>query len=73
MSVSKLSDAQLVLLSSAAQHPQGAIKLGLKGAALALCITKQGLAAIGVEAQATTFASRGTKVSSCKRDLPTLA
>jgi hypothetical protein len=50
MSVSKLSDAQLVLLSSAAQHPQGAIKLGLKGAALALCITKQGLAAIGVEA-----------------------
>jgi hypothetical protein len=84
MSVSKLSDAQLVLLSSAAQHPQGAIKLELKGAAaktvaakllrerlieevpsggtlpewrrddglgsLALCITKQGLAAIGVEA-----------------------
>jgi len=84
MSGSKLSDAQLVLLSSAAQHPQGAIKLELKGAAaakvvgkllreklveevpsggtlpewrrdaglgsLALCITKRGLAAIGVEA-----------------------
>jgi Protein of unknown function (DUF3489) len=84
MSGSKLSDAQLVLLSSAAQHPQGAIKLDLKGAAaktvaakllregfieevpsggtlpewrrddglgsLALCITKEGLAAIGVEA-----------------------
>jgi hypothetical protein len=84
MSASKLSDAQLVLLSSAAQHPQGAIKLDLKGAAaktvaakllregfieevpsggtlpewrrddglgsLALCITKEGLAAIGVEA-----------------------
>jgi Protein of unknown function (DUF3489) len=84
MSGSKLSDAQLVLLSSAAQHPQGAIKLGLKGAAatkvvgkllrdklveempsggrlpewrrdprvgsLALCITKRGLEAIGVEA-----------------------
>jgi len=84
MSASKLSDAQLVLLSSAAQHPQGAIKLDLKGAAakkvaakllreglieevpsrgtlpewrrddglgsLALCITKRGLAAIGVEA-----------------------
>jgi hypothetical protein len=83
MSGSKLSDAQLVLLSSAAQHPQGAIKLDLKGAAatkvvgkllrdklveevpsggklpewrrdaglgsLALCITKRGLAAIGVE------------------------
>jgi hypothetical protein len=83
MSPSKLSDAQLVLLSSAAQHPQGAIKLDLKGAAakkvaakllgevlaeevpsrgtlpewrrddglgsLALCITKRGLAAIGVE------------------------
>jgi Protein of unknown function (DUF3489) len=83
MSASKLSDAQLVLLSSAAQHPQGAIKLDLKGAAaktvaakllrerlieevpsggtlpqwrhddglgsLALCITKRGLAAIGVE------------------------
>ena len=83
-SPSKLSDAQLVLLSSAAQHPQGAIKLDLKGAAakkvaakllgeglaeevpsrdtlpewrrddglgsLALCITKRGLAAIGVEA-----------------------
>jgi len=84
MSGSKLSDAQLVLLSSAAQHPQGAIKLDLKGAAatkvvgkllrdklveevpsggrlpewrrdaglgsLALCITKRGLAVIGVEA-----------------------
>ena len=84
MSASKLSDAQLVLLSSAAQHPKGAIKLDLKGAAvkkvaakllreglieevpsggtlpewrrddglgsLALCITKRGLAAIGVEA-----------------------
>jgi hypothetical protein len=84
MSAGKLSDAQLVLLSSAAQHPQGAIKLDLKGAAakkvaakllreklieevpsggtlpewrrdaglgsLALCITKHGLAAIGVEA-----------------------
>jgi hypothetical protein len=84
MSAIKLSDAQLVLLSSAAQHPQGAIKLELKGAAaktvaakllrerlieevpsggtlpqwrhddglgsLALCITKRGLAAIGVEA-----------------------
>jgi hypothetical protein len=84
MSGSKLSDAQLVLLSSAAQHPQGAIKLDLKGAAatkvvgkllrdklveempsggrlpewrrdprvgsLALCITKRGLEAIGVEA-----------------------
>jgi hypothetical protein len=83
MSGNKLSDAQLVLLSSAAQHPQGAIKLDLKGAAatkvvgkllrdklveempsggtlpewrrdarlgsLALCITKRGLAAIGVE------------------------
>jgi hypothetical protein len=83
MSGSKLSDAQLVLLSSAAQHPQGAIKLDLKGAAatkvagkllrdklveevpaagtlpqwrrdaglgsLALCITKRGLAAIGLE------------------------
>jgi hypothetical protein len=82
MSGSKLSDPQLVLLSSAAQ--QGAIKLELKGAAatkvagkllreklveevpsggtppewrrddalgsLALCITKRGLAAIGVEA-----------------------
>jgi hypothetical protein len=33
MSASKLSDAQLVLLSSAAQHPQGAIKLDLKRAA----------------------------------------
>jgi hypothetical protein len=33
LSASKLSDAQLVLLSSAAQHPQGAIKLDLKGAA----------------------------------------
>jgi hypothetical protein len=84
MSASKLSDAQLVLLSSAAQHPQGAIKLDLKGAAatkvvgkllrdklveevpasgtlpewrrdaglgsLALCITKAGFAALGVEA-----------------------
>jgi Protein of unknown function (DUF3489) len=83
MSASKLSDAQLVLLSSAAHHPQGAIKLDLKGAAaktvaakllregfieevpsggtlpewrrddglgsLALCITKRGLAAIGVD------------------------
>jgi hypothetical protein len=84
MSGSKLSDAQLVLLSSAAQHPQGEIKTELKGAAatkvvgkllreqlveevpsggtlpewrrdvglgsLVLCITKRGLAAIGVEA-----------------------
>jgi hypothetical protein len=31
MSGSKLSDAQLVLLSLAAQHPQGAIKTELKG------------------------------------------
>jgi hypothetical protein len=84
MSSNKLTDAQLVLLSSAARHPHGAIELKLKGAAakkvlgkllreglieevasrgslpvwrrddkqgsLALCITKFGLAAIGVEA-----------------------
>jgi hypothetical protein len=83
MSSNKLSDAQLVLLSSAAQHRDGAIELELKGAAakkvvgkllreglieevpsrgtlpvwrrddnqgsLALCITKVGLAAIGIE------------------------
>src|SRR6516225_4219200 len=83
MSSNKLRDAQLVLLSSAAQHPDGAIEHELKGAAakkvvgkllreglieevpsratlpvwrrddnqgsLALCITKDGLAAIGVE------------------------
>jgi len=83
MSSNKLSDAQLVLLSSAAQHPDGAIEHELKGAAakkvvgkllreglieevpsratlpvwrrddnqgsLALCITKDGLATIGIE------------------------
>jgi Protein of unknown function (DUF3489) len=86
MSANKLTDTQLVLLSAAAQHPEGAIDLpsDLKGSAakkvvgkllreglieeiparstlpawrrddnqgaLALCITKRGLAAIGVEA-----------------------
>jgi len=84
MSLNKLTDAQLVLLSSAARHAEGAIELELKGAAakkvvgkllrerlieevpshgtlpvwrrddnqgsLALCITKAGLAAIGIEA-----------------------
>jgi hypothetical protein len=85
MSSHKLTDSQLVLLSSAAQHPQGAIELpsDLKGGgpkkvvgkllreglveevpargmlptwrrddnqeALALCITKRGLATIGIE------------------------
>ena len=33
LSLNKLTDAQLVLLSSAAQHPDGAIELELKGAA----------------------------------------
>jgi len=33
MSLNKLTDAQLVLLSSAARHPEGAIELELKGAA----------------------------------------
>jgi len=95
MSSNKLRDAQLVLLSSAAQHPDGAIELELKGAAakkvvgkllreglieevpsratlpvwrrddnqgsLALCITKNGLAAIGVE----------PSVSEAKPDAPT--
>ena len=83
MSSNKLTDAQLVLLSTAARHPHGAIEVELKGAAakmvigkllrerlieevpsrgtlpvwrhdenqgsLALCITKAGLAAIGIE------------------------
>jgi hypothetical protein len=87
MSSNTLTDAQLVLLSSAARHAEGAIELELKGAAakkvvgkllreglieevpsrgtlpvwrrddnqgsLALCITKEGLAAIGVEASAS--------------------
>jgi len=87
MSSNKLTDAQLVLLSSAARHPHDAIELELKGAAakkvvgkllreglieevpsrgalpvwrhddnqesLALCITKAGLTAIGVEANAS--------------------
>jgi len=40
MSGSKLSDAQLVLLSSAAQHPQGAIKVGIRGAAATKVVGK---------------------------------
>jgi len=83
MSSNKLTDAQLVLLSSAARHAEGAVEPELKGAAtkkvvgkllreglieevpsrgtlpiwrrddnqgsLALCITKAGLAVIGIE------------------------
>jgi hypothetical protein len=83
MSSNKLTDAQLVLLSSAARHAHGAVEVELKGAAakkvvgkllreglieevpsrgtlpvwrrddnqgsLALCITKDGLVAIGIE------------------------
>jgi hypothetical protein len=40
MSGSNLSDTQLVLLSSAAQHPQGAIKPELKGAAATKVVGK---------------------------------
>jgi hypothetical protein len=55
MSASKLSDAQLVLLSSAAQHPQGAIKLDLKGAA-----AKKVAAKLLGEGLAEEVPSRGT-------------